>query len=327
MIQILPKAFQYPDHPEWSIQTDELEGILRLVKTARRLWPLFFVLSKTSPQMQDFLRGYIWEEDGQPVGLVNVSRIGSSNDWMIANVAVLPAYRGRGIARRLVAAAVELAEARGAQRIVLDVVKGNTPAFQLYNSMNFVLFTSAAVLRRSPVGKIDAQVKPPTGYFASRVPPYRWQPFYTLSLETTPTEIQEYRPVTVEHFRISPVLQMVSGLFGSLSGVHEQGLVCQQQASGTSTGSPRVVAAASISMQTRGGMNTARLILDEKEHAELAPYLVSQVLYTIAQRSPRSRVECQIPNWQPSLIEAAKAFGFHADLEMESMGLRVESHN
>jgi ribosomal protein S18 acetylase RimI-like enzyme len=326
MIQILPKAFQYPDHPEWSIQTDELESILKLVGTARRLWPLFFVLSKTSPQMQDFLRGFIWEEDGQPVGLVNVSRIGTSNDWMIANVAVLPAYRGRGIARKLVAAAVELAEARKAQRVILDVVKGNTPAVQLYSSMDFALFATAAVLRRPAVGRVDAQPNPPTGYKVERVPPYRWQPFYTLSLETTPSEVREYRPVTVEHFRISPGLQMISALFGSLSGMHEQGLVIQQQVTGTSSGNPQVVAAAGLSLQTRGGMNTARFILDEKEHGELAPYLVGQALHAIGQRSPRSRIECQIPNWQPRLIEATEASGFQVDFEMQSMGLRVDSH-
>jgi ribosomal protein S18 acetylase RimI-like enzyme len=325
MIQILPQAFQYPDHPEWSMQTEELEGILRLVGTARRLWPLFFVLSKASPQMQDFLRGFIWEEDGQPVGLVNISRIGSSNDWMIANVAVLPAYRGRGIARKLVTAAVELAEARKAQRVVLDVIKGNTPASQLYSSMGFTLFATAPVLRRSPVGRVDAQPKSHSGYKAERVPAYRWQPFYTLSLETIPAEVQIFRPVTVEHFRVSPGLQMVSALFASLSGMHEQGLVIREQTAGTSSGNPRVVAAANLSMQTRGGLNTVRLILDEKEHGELAPYLVSQMLYTVGQRSPSSRIECQLPDWQPRLIEAMEASGFYAEHEMQSMGLRVDS--
>jgi ribosomal protein S18 acetylase RimI-like enzyme len=325
MIQILPQAFQYPDHPEWGIQTDELEGLLGLVGTARRLWPLFFVLSKTSPQMQDFLRGFIWEEDGQPVGLVNVRRIGGSNDWSIGNVAVLPAYRGRGIARKLVTAAVELAEVRRAQRVVLDVIKGNTPAFQLYSSMGFTLFATAPVLRSSPVGRVVAPSKPPTGYMAERVPPYRWQPFYTLSLETIPADVQIFRPVTVEHFRISPGLQMVAALFGSLSGLHEQGLVIQQQTSGTSSGNPQVIAAASLSMQTRGGLNTVKLILDEKEHGELAPYLVGQVLYTLGQRSPRSRIECLLPDWQPRLIEAMEASGFHADHEMQSMGLRFKA--
>jgi hypothetical protein len=115
----------------------------------------------------------------------------------------------------------------------------------------------------------------------------------------------------------------VSALFGSLSGMHEQGLLIQQQATGTSSGSPRVVAAANLSLQTRSGMNTARFILNEKEHGELAPYLISQVLYTIGQRSPRGRIECQVPDWQPRLIEAAEAAGFHMDLEMQSMGLRV----
>jgi ribosomal protein S18 acetylase RimI-like enzyme len=327
LAQILPKAFQYPDHPEWGIQTDQLEGLLSVVGTARRLWPLIFVLSKASPQMQDFLRGFIWEEDDQAVGLVNIRRIGSSNDWKIENVAVLPAYRGRGIARKLVTAAVEQAEARMAERIVLDVVKGNTPAVQLYSSMDFTLFATATVLRRPAVGRVDTQPEPPADYYASRVPTYRWQPFYTLSLETTPSPVQEYRPVSVEHFRISPGLQMISAFFGALSGMHEQGLVIHQQTGGASPGNPRVVAAANLSMQTRGGINTALLVLDEKEHGQLAPYLVRHVLYTIGQRSPRSRIECMLPSWQPRLIEAAMASGFHADLEMQSMGLRVNSYD
>jgi ribosomal protein S18 acetylase RimI-like enzyme len=325
MIQILPAAFQYPDHPEWSLQEDELESLLRLVGTARRLWPLFFLVSKLSPQLQDFLRGFIWEEDGQPVGLVNISRIGTSEDWMIANVGVLPAYRGRGIARKLVAATIELAQARKAERILLDVVKGNMPAFQLYSSMGFTHFASSVILRRAPSSVTALEkLSLPTGYQPARVPTYRWQPFYTLSLETTPPEVQNYRPVTAEHFRVSPGLQVVSALFGGLSGIHEQGLVIQQQPR-AGAGNLSVVAAANLSLQNRGsGMNSARLILDENEHPDLGPYLVNQALYIFGRSSPRNRIECQIPSWQPRLIEAAEASGFKAEYEYQSMGLKLD---
>src|SRR5579871_1562176 len=100
MTEIMPKAFQYPENPAWSLQDDELQSFLDLTTTARRLWPLLSVLRRFSPALRDVLHGFIWEEDALPVGLVNISRDGGSEDWVISNVGVLPEYRRRGIARK-----------------------------------------------------------------------------------------------------------------------------------------------------------------------------------------------------------------------------------
>jgi predicted GNAT family acetyltransferase len=57
---------------------------------------------------------------------------------MIANVAVHPDYRGRGIARALMATAIENGRSRGANAAMLQVREDNPIASHLYYSLGFV---------------------------------------------------------------------------------------------------------------------------------------------------------------------------------------------
>jgi ribosomal protein S18 acetylase RimI-like enzyme len=58
---------------------------------------------------------------------------------MIDGLAVDPAHQGRGLGRRLVAAAVEEARARGARRLRLRVLGHNAAARRLYEACGFVV--------------------------------------------------------------------------------------------------------------------------------------------------------------------------------------------
>jgi ribosomal protein S18 acetylase RimI-like enzyme len=86
------------------------------------------------------LRGFVWEEDGRIVGNVNVATFRSKGGpiYMIANVAVHPDYRRRGIARMLVFQAMQQARERGAASIWLQVRDDNQGAIQLYRQLGFV---------------------------------------------------------------------------------------------------------------------------------------------------------------------------------------------
>jgi hypothetical protein len=89
---LITAAFQYPENPEWNADADEANGLKTAIQTFKRIWPLFRQINWMSPAMRDALLGYIWEEDGKPVGLVTVSRRGTTDSWMIGNVTVLPEY-------------------------------------------------------------------------------------------------------------------------------------------------------------------------------------------------------------------------------------------
>ena len=69
------------------------------------------------------------------VGTVGLQIIGG--DGEISNVAVMPAFRGRGIARNLLEAAIENARQQGVKDFTLEVRAGNLPALHLYESLGF----------------------------------------------------------------------------------------------------------------------------------------------------------------------------------------------
>ncbi len=316
MSELLPKSFQYPENPAWSLQDDELQNLLSLVSTARRLWPLIAVLQRFSPALRDVLHGFIWEEDSKPVGLVNISRDGNSNDWVISNVGVIPDYRRHGIARKLVEAAVALARAHHGERVRLDVIAGNDPAYELYASLGFAHFaTSTALQHDPPSSAVDPPL--PDGYTATPTSPTRWQAFFELARRVTPREVETYQPVTPKRFRVPASMRVIMRLINGLSGVRARGLIVR------AASTRQIVATMSLEAHSRGpGMNSCTMMLDPG-HSQVAPYLVDTTLYVLAQLSAHNRVQCHIPNWQPALIEAAQASGFSRQYESYSMGMNL----
>lgn len=113
------------------------------------------------------LLGYVWEEDGHIVGnvsLLNVSH-GRQRQWLIANVAVAPAFRRQGIARQLVQAALDLAHRKRVRTVWLQVKQENTGAQALYRSLGFrtlaVRTTWLRARRATPLTRPEGvQVRP-----------------------------------------------------------------------------------------------------------------------------------------------------------------------
>lgn len=79
--------------------------------------------------------------DGEPVGLatcfMGFSTFAARPLVNIHDVSVLPAQRGKGIARALFAAVEAEALARGCCKVTLEVLSGNTRAKALYASLGY----------------------------------------------------------------------------------------------------------------------------------------------------------------------------------------------
>lgn len=82
-----------------------------------------------------FIPGFVWEEDGRLVGNVSLLESPVSGRYLIANVAVDPEYRRRGIARGLMQEAIGHIRELGGQSILLQVEERNRAAIKLYNSL------------------------------------------------------------------------------------------------------------------------------------------------------------------------------------------------
>jgi ribosomal-protein-alanine acetyltransferase len=76
------------------------------------------------------------ESDGEVVGYAGMWLI--LDEAHVTNVALLPAYRGRGLGNTLMTALCEVAKTLGARRMTLEVRPSNIPAQRLYGKLGFV---------------------------------------------------------------------------------------------------------------------------------------------------------------------------------------------
>jgi len=86
------------------------------------------------------LTGYVWEDAGKVVGNASLIpfRDRERRIYLIANVAVRPNYRRRGIASTLTARAMEHAWEHGAEAVWLSVREDSAGALDLYRKLGFV---------------------------------------------------------------------------------------------------------------------------------------------------------------------------------------------
>ncbi len=102
-----------------------------------RSGPLLWMLGGLKQVMPGLDRGFVWYEHGRLVGNVSITGTGYGRGYVIANVAVYPELRRRGIARQLMHASLDWIAAHG-QFATLQVEAGNEGARRLYESLGFV---------------------------------------------------------------------------------------------------------------------------------------------------------------------------------------------
>jgi ribosomal protein S18 acetylase RimI-like enzyme len=104
-------------------------------RTGVNRWTSLVASTSTLP-----LAGFVWEEAGEVVG--NLSLVPflyhGRRIYLIANVAVYPEYRRRGIARALTSAALEKSRQRWVSATWLQVRSDNQAATDLYTKLGFV---------------------------------------------------------------------------------------------------------------------------------------------------------------------------------------------
>ena len=107
-------------------------------------------------------------ESGRLVGSVQLDlepRANGRHRAELMKLMVLRSHRRRGIARRLMAAVLDLARARGRSLILLDVRAGD-PAETLYRAFGFVRFGEVPRHAQSPDGRLAA-----TCFYYLELPP------------------------------------------------------------------------------------------------------------------------------------------------------------
>ncbi len=101
-----------------------------LADTPAFLWRLNVNMNRLSP-------GFVWEENGRIVGNVTLLPSRPASRFLVANVAVHPDYRRRGIARLLMNEVLADIRQRNGRTALLQVDKDNTAAVTLYRELGF----------------------------------------------------------------------------------------------------------------------------------------------------------------------------------------------
>ena len=108
------------------------------------------------------LSGFVWVEDGTLAGNLSLIPLVRNHRrvFLIANVAVHPAYRRRGIGRALTEAALQEIRQMDGPEVWLQVRQENTSAYQLYRSLGFEERATRSSWVTQPAGRhtVDTSV-------------------------------------------------------------------------------------------------------------------------------------------------------------------------
>jgi ribosomal protein S18 acetylase RimI-like enzyme len=312
--EMIYDTFQYPENPQWSVQTDEKEQISHMIESFRRIWPLMRVAQILAPSLRNMFRGYVAIEDGRMIGVTIVQRHGTTNAWVVGTVGVLPEYRRRGIARAAIEKSLELMREHGAEKTWLGMINGNTPAQRLYESLGFEVYDATAEYSLSDPAIPLVSPLPP-GFSVSRLRRSDWRTRLALEGQIVPEGARLYEPIEKGRFRQPLVLRLLIPLLNFVQREKEEEFVVRQESDG------RVVARCKYSASTRGkGVNGISVRLDPA-YPQLAEHLVGLMLQKVVSRSPKLRVEIGIPGWMPAVAEAAASLGLEKRVEYLKMGL------
>ena len=112
---------------------------LRHIRQIARSIGGYFIDGNTPETSQFPFHGYLWEEDGHIIGNLTLIPVRKTRvrTYFIANVAVLPEFRGRGIAHHLTDRAIAHVKAHKGRHIYLQVREDNLIAQHIYRTSGF----------------------------------------------------------------------------------------------------------------------------------------------------------------------------------------------
>lgn len=318
MMPLIKAAFHYPENDDWNLSPEEITSIVDSFSLVRRLDPIFKIGGIFNPSLKAIMQGYIWEEDGQAVGLVNLSPLGLGNQtWVIGNVAVLPEHRRKGIARQLIQATIDLARQHQIKNVVLEVIAHNLPAVKLYEDKGFEIYSKIVQLHRPAALETISLLALPEGYRIEEYHVRDWESRYTLMKNITPVEVQHYEPIDRKKFHKSPPMRLLRSFVMTMAPMKTTSYLVYHQATDTIVGR-----FACYQRRKAGGINEIEIDLDPN-HAVLAPYLVRRCVHDTLNFSPGRDIELRVASWQTDVLQAALDTGFVNRAEWCMMGMHL----
>jgi len=293
---------------------DELDergrAALREMRWMARLRPLVWWWSEVDPSFRDSFNGFVWEEPvpktrgahkvWRIVGNVSLNRApGDRRRWIICNVVVLDEYRGGGIGRSMMRAAIDEAEQIGADGVVLQVHRDNSRALALYTSMGFHEVSGETDLWLEAVGAV-ARLDAP-GYEIRGWIPADGLAVYQLARHAIPAVQQWIRPVRIDEYRLDWLLRLGQWISSIITGSRTYRL--------TALKDDRLVAMMAVTATTHSGAHHLALLVHPDHEGQVEAALVSRALYMLG-AAPSRQVRITAHMGDEATLKVLKDYGF-----------------
>lgn len=285
---------------------------LREMRIMSHIGALLKLLNRSTGEFDDIFGGFVWVEAGTVVGNVTVQKAESSGvRWQIANVAVAPAYRGRGISRQLMTRAIDYIAESGGTWAVLQVYAQNTVARNLYAQLRFEEVGGTVDMRVEKVPVIETA---PSLRHLCSFSSDQWQAVYDLANSQQTGQMQWWRPPRRIDFQTT-FEQQIGEWFWRTAGRKQTYRRAIQI-------TKRFEAALILTAFRWRGTHQLQFWVHPDAHGEYEAPLVHWALATL-QEYPRWPIQLTLNAQHAEAIRAAKAFGFHEQQTLLTMRYRV----
>ncbi len=293
---------------ELSREGRELIRDLRFIGRAGVLGGLLFALDSA---LRGEFRGFVWDEGGKVVGNVSVNQTGWDR-WHISNVAVAPPYRSKGIARRLMQAALSYIWDQGGRWVTLQVREDNPVAISLYRSLGFVELGRVVEMELEGTARLPG----PSGGRAVDFDLSRWEEEYELALASIPPGLLWLERPRLEGFRplsFTPFLNRLAYLAQGYDLHHV--MVLRDN---------RMVATAALWRSLLGKRHKLQFLIHPQVRGEVEEALAEGILRPLV-KPFRGIAYTRIPAEYEGLVRVLEGAGFRTVRVLLQMRLDLEN--
>lgn len=259
------------------------------------------------------LNGFVWVEDNRIVGNITLSQDPHAwPHWFISNVAVLPGYRGRGIAGRLLDTALGHIRANHGRRVRLQVRQDYETACELYRRRGFSSFDTiyelglAARHLGAEYSQSDKRLRP--------IRPRDSQVLWQLVCESAAPVLLEQQLLYAGDYRRTLLSQLDNGLERFLSGRSRYEWVGY-------TGR-QLAAYGVLKADLYRGPHECELVVIPGERGQWEAGLIGQMLKCASDWPPQN-VHASVSTSHPEALAALKAVGFTTQRVLAQMSLEI----
>ena len=160
-------------------------------------------LWRLNPAASKLSLGFVWEENGRIVGNVTILTTKIPGRYLVVNVAVHPDHRRKGIAYKLMHAVHRMVKNQNGHEILLQVVKTNTPAEELYKNLNYETLGSMTSWYApiSRLRKLDPTADGSRGPHIRELRRSEWQAAFQLDQTALPPILNWPEPLTHDAYQ------------------------------------------------------------------------------------------------------------------------------